>query len=96
MGSFDSNQFLTKLTFYLCFFFRGAPVAYGSSHARGRIGAGATATATWDLSQVCDLPPQLTAMPDPWPTERNQIRIFMDTSQIHFRCITTGTPKLTF
>ena len=29
-----------------------------------------TATAMWDLSQVCDL--QLMAMPDPQPTEQGQ------------------------
>ena len=34
-----------------------APVAYGSSQAGGQIGAagGATATATLDLSHICDL-----------------------------------------
>ena len=43
------------------------PEAYGSSWARGRIGAAAvaytTATATQDLSCICNL--LLEAMPDP-------------------------------
>ena len=41
------------------FLFMATPVAYGSSQARGRIGATAeaytTATATPDLSIICDL-----------------------------------------
>ena len=37
----------------------------------GRGGAAAYTTAMPNLSQVCDLhTPQLTAMPDPYPTER--------------------------
>ena len=43
------------------------PMAYGSSQARGRIGAdllaSTTAIAMQDLSCICDL--QLAAMPDP-------------------------------
>ena len=42
----------------LFFFFKTAPVAYGTSLARGRIGAAAeaytTATATLDQSRICD------------------------------------------
>ena len=34
--------------------FRAAPAAYGCSRARGQIGA--AATATWDLSHICNLP----------------------------------------
>ena len=49
--------------FFFCFFafllYRAAGIAYGSSQARGGIGAAAaacaTATATWDPSHVCDL-----------------------------------------
>ena len=48
------------LIFFFSFFVfsRAALVAYGGSQARGLIGAVAagldTATATWDLSRVCD------------------------------------------
>ena len=43
-----------KTAFFLPpLFFRATGAAYGSSQARGRIGA--LATATWDLSRVCDL-----------------------------------------
>ena len=41
------------LPIYFCLFLGGAPKAYGSSQARGRIKA--TATATWNLSRVCNL-----------------------------------------
>ena len=37
------------ITLFFLAFFRAAPAAYGSSQARGQIGAAAaTATATWD------------------------------------------------
>ena len=42
-----------SLFFLFFFLFMAAPVAYGSSQARGRIGA--TPTATKDLSHVCNL-----------------------------------------
>ena len=45
-------------SFFLPWFFRAMPTAYGSSQARGGIGATAAAynltTATWDPSRVCD------------------------------------------
>ena len=44
---------------FILFYFRATPVAYGGSQTRGPIGATAaglhTATATPDLSHVCDL-----------------------------------------
>ena len=43
------------------FFFWTTPVAYGSSKARGPIGA----AAMWDLSCVCDLHHKLMARLDP-------------------------------
>ena len=46
-------MFLVKEILFLLF--RATPVAYGSSQARGQIGAVATATATQDLSHDCDL-----------------------------------------
>ena len=49
--------------FILIFIFMAAPAAYGSTQARGQIGAAAgaytTATATLDLSHICDLCPSL-------------------------------------
>ena len=53
-----SNWFL--YLFFFFFHFRDAPVAYGSSQARGQIGTAAarlytTATATPDSSRICDL-----------------------------------------
>ena len=46
------SQEICYLFIYLCLF-RAAPAAYGVSQARDLIGA--TATATWDPSCVCDL-----------------------------------------
>ena len=48
-----------EILFFLSFFWGGAPTVYGGSQARGRIGAVplayTTATATKDLSRICDL-----------------------------------------
>ena len=53
-----------------------------------------TATATWDLSCVCDLyhSSRQCPIPDPLSEARHQTCILMDTSQIGFCCTTTGTP----
>ena len=53
-----------------------------------------TATATWDLSFVCDLhhSSQQGRIPDPLSKARDQTLILMDTSQIHFPSAMTGTP----
>ena len=54
--------FMTSILFFCLFsdfFFRAVPPVHGGSQARGPIGATAagytTATATWDLSHICDL-----------------------------------------
>ena len=63
--------------FFLCVFLplsRAAPAAYGGSQARGPIGAVA-ASLRQSHSNVGSEPrlqPQLTAMPDPQPTEQSQ------------------------
>ena len=66
--------FTTKIQYFLffCFlfiYFRAAPVAYGSSQARGVIGAAAAGlrqSHSNARSQLCLRPtPQLTAMLDP-------------------------------
>ena len=51
----------------------------------------ATATATWDLSGICDLHHSSHQIPDPLAKARDQTCIFMDNSQIHFCCATMGT-----
>ena len=65
--------------FFFFFFFafsRAAPVAYGGSQARGLIravAAGLYHSHSNSGSEPCLRPtPQLTAMPDPYPTERGQ------------------------
>ena len=51
-----------------------------------------TATATWDLSCMCDL----CWIPDPLKEARDRTCVLMDTSRIHFCWATTGTPYLDF
>ena len=66
-------------------------MAYGSSQARGQIGA--TATATPDLSRICDLHhrSQHRWILNPLREARDRIRSLMVTSLICFHCATTGT-----
>ena len=63
--------------FFLLLFFRATPKAYGSSQA---------GAATRDLSHVHDLyhSSWQCQIPDPLSEARDQTRILMDTSQIHF------------
>ena len=91
------------MTIFFFFLFRAVPVACGSYQARDQIGAAtavlATATATQDLSHVCDLnhsswQPQI---PDPDPPSEawDLTHILMDTSWILFPSTTIGTPSMT-
>ena len=57
--------------------------------------ATAIATATWDLSCVCNLYHSSQRCQDPPPAlgkDRVPTHILMDTSWIHSHCATTGTP----
>ena len=49
-----------------------------------------------DLSRICDLhhSPWQRRILDPLSEARDQTRNLMVPSQIHFRCATTGTPRL--
>ena len=90
------------MLFFFFFFllFRAVLMAYRSSQARGRIKvtavspATATATATQDSSHVCDLyhSSWQCQIPDPLSEARDGNCSLIDTSWIHFRCATTGTP----
>ena len=55
-----------------------------------------TATAMQDLSCVCDLhhSSQQSQILNPLNEARDRTCVLMDTSQIHFRCTTTGTPSV--
>ena len=74
---------MERLFFFFAFFRAGA--AY------------TTATAMWDPSHMQPTP-QLTATPDPQPTDRGQDRtcIPMDTSQVRHHLAMTGHPGKTF
>ena len=89
---------LSSFFFFFFFFFRATPVAFGSSHARGPIGAAAasytTATAKQDLSHICELHhnsqifnTMSKAMDWTW--------VLMDTSRFCYCHTTAGTPKAT-
>ena len=77
-------------------------MAYAGSKARSRIGAIAagytTATATPDLSLVCDLhlSSRQRQILNSLSETRDQTRNLMVPSRIRFRCATMGTPSLTF
>ena len=64
------------LFFFFFLLFRAAPVVYGSSQARSRIGAAAASLRhSWSNmgSELClSLTPQLTATPDPQPTKQGR------------------------
>ena len=71
------NLFFLLLLLLLFFvFFRAAPLAYGGSEARGPIRAVPTGLrhnhSTARSKPLLRPTPQLTAMPDPQPTERGQ------------------------
>ena len=60
------------LSIYLFIYFRAAPVAYGSSQARGQIraiAAGLPQPQQMGIQAILQPTPQLTATPDPQPTE---------------------------
>ena len=73
-------------------------MAYGGSQARGQLElqlpAYTTATATWDLSHVCDLchSSHQRWILNPLSEARDQTGNLMTTSRVYFCCATTGTP----
>ena len=82
--------------FFFFGLFRATHVVYGSSQARGRIGA--TDTAMQDPSRVCDLnhSSQQCRILKALSEARDQTFVLMDASQIRFHCATTGTPEFQF
>ena len=87
------------ISFLFCFcLFRAASIACGSSQARGRIGAVATAyargTAMLDPSRICDLHHiwRQSWILIPLSEARDRTCVPMDTSQIRFHWAMTGTP----
>ena len=68
--------YITNVTEFFSFLFTATPEAYGSSQARGRIGAAAAGLHHSHSNTGSELhlwlTPQLAAMPDPQPTELGQ------------------------
>ena len=87
---------------FIFVFLKAAPVAYGSSLARGLIGAIAaaytTATTMPDPSRVCDLhhTSRQCWILNPLSEARDRTHNLMDPSQIRFCCAMTGTPYVWF
>ena len=72
--------------FYFIYFFRATSEVYGSSQARGQIGA-AAASSRHSHSNIrseshLQPTPQLVAMPDPLSGARDQTHILIDTSRV--------------
>ena len=86
--------------FFFFFFFRAVPAAYGSSQAMElelQPLASTTATATEDLSCVCDLhhsSRQCLITPNPLSEARDRTCILMDPSRVRFPGTTIGIPRL--
>ena len=83
--------------------FRAVSKAYGSSQARGQIGAVAApayviAIATQDPSRICNLhhSSQQHWILNPLNEARDQTCILMDTSRILSHCVTPGTLEVCF
>ena len=79
---YKNNKSLRRYSFFPLLF-RAVPVAYGSSQARGRIGA--AAAGLHHSSLQCRILNPLSAA-------RDRTHILMDTIEIRFHCVTTGTP----
>ena len=88
-----------SLFIYLFIYLLGLHLQHMEIHRLGvesqlQLPADATPTATKDPSRVCNLPHASRQRRNAYPLSgaRNRTRFLMDTSQIHFRCATTGTP----
>ena len=81
----QGGSLLIFFILFLFFFFRATLLAYGSSWARGQIGA-AAATATPDLSFICDLNHNAWqhGILNPLSEARDQTRILVDPSRVCF------------
>ena len=91
-----------EFSFLSLFTFRAAPVAYGSSQAKGQIGAAAagytTATAMPDPSHFCNLHHSSwqCRILNPLSKAKDWTCIFMGASQIHFWLAANGSSCFSF
>ena len=103
-SSLKRYMYYTSFLFVCFCLFRAKPSAYGSSQARGWVGATATAvglhhsTATWHPSRICDLQHSSwqCQILNPLSEARDWTCILVDASQIRFRWAMMGTPLLHF
>ena len=92
------NTHFSSFVPYFCFLGLHLQCMYGSSQARCQIRqmlAYTTATATQDLSRLCDLHynSRQRWIPNPLTVARDWSCILVDTSHICFCCTTTVTPR---
>ena len=90
-------------TFFFFGLSRAAPAAYGSSQARGWIRATAASLQPQlmpmqDPNYICDLRHSSCQrrIPNSLSEARDQTRVLMDTSWVHYRWATMGTPEPSF
>ena len=92
---------MCQVRFCFCFcFFRATPAAYGSSHARSRMGAAVEAYATATVTGIWARARATAYAAACWQCQiliplseaRNQTRVLMDTSGFLTYWATTGTP----
>ena len=93
-------KFLSGFGFFFFFFFlfRATLVAYGNSQAPGQIRAAAAclhhSPVTWDPSSICGLQhsSRQCRILNPLSEAKDWTQILLDTSRVHFRWATAGTP----
>ena len=83
---------------FFCLFFRAAPLAYGSSQTRGKMGAIAASLFHSHSNMgccICNLyhSSGQHQIPDPLSEARNRTHSLMDTNWVRLHCTTKGTPK---
>ena len=91
LGTIITPLLFIYLFIYLFYFllFRATPAAYGSSQAKGWIGATAPGL---HHSHTLHHSSRQRRILNPLIEARDQTRILSDTSQVHYRWATMGTP----
>ena len=84
---------LQRIFFFFFWLFRAAPASYGSSQARGPIGATAAGLHQPQPRRIQVMSKGNAGSPDPLREARDWNCIIMDTSQICFFYATMGTPQ---
>ena len=98
----DKYSYFLFFFFFFCFsfLFRATPADMEVPRlgVESDLQMPAYATATQDLSHICDLhhSSRQRRIPNPLSKSRDGTRIVMDTSEVHYCWATVGTPTVTF